>query len=364
MSSTIVFYNSVGTDEEGVSILSNVDSKRIAYMNRIDLINGQAQSLNSNLNAIGGRIANVDSSLNGLPARILQLRNMNYRLMPSLEKDTSSLSEKWLASKPGVTELMNSYTPSLISEIRILTLELSQRRYDSSFEPMNLVSYESRVASLGSRISSLVGRVSSEIGDTESRMALINENVSVAENTINLTRSSSFAWKEGESPVISVRAKDLNKDVEGILSLTNLRFIYETEKDVVLKKTLFIATQKKKVRETAVDRPVGMVNEITKGRVGILAGQGLYITFKPESGLQEMKLDTKGNDTDLFIRFHNLISSGQADRELASLEPETKAEKNLPTVCPRCGAPYIGEIFRGQTSVQCRYCGTTIPISR
>ncbi|MCJ7760032.1 hypothetical protein MUP59_02680, partial [Candidatus Bathyarchaeota archaeon] len=123
-------------------------------------------------------------------------------------------------------------------------------------------------------------------------------------------------------------------------------------------------TQKKKVRETMVDKPVGMVGEVTKGRVGILAGQGLYITFKPESGLQEMKLDTKGNDTDLFLRFHNFISSGQADQELASLEPEIKAEKTLPSICPRCGAPYTGEIFRGQTSIQCRYCGTTIPVPR
>jgi DNA-directed RNA polymerase subunit RPC12/RpoP len=241
---------------------------------------------------------------------------------------------------------------------------LTQRRSDSSFETTRLLGLETKVASLNVRISSLTGQVSSEIGDTESRLALIKENVGVAESTVNLTRGSSFAWKEGESPVVSVRAKDLNKDVEGILSFTNLRFIYETEKDVVLKKTLFIATQKKKVRETAIDKPVGMVDRVTKGRVGILAGQGLYITFKPESGLQEMKLDTKGNDTDLFIRFHDFISSGQADQELAKLKPEIKTEKNVPSICPRCGAPYMGEIFRGQTSMQCRYCGTTIPIAR
>ena len=344
--------------------MSNVDTKRMAYMNRIDLINGQAQSLNSTLNAISRKVTDIDESLNGLPVRILQIRNMNYRLMADLEKDTSLLSEKWLASRLGVTELLNSYVPSLSSDVRILISELTQRRSDPSFETTRLLGLEARVASLNSRISGLAGRVSSEIGDMESRLALVKENVGVAESTVNLMRGSSFAWKERESPVVSIRAKDLNKDVEGILSLTNLRFIYEMEKEVVLKKTLFIATQKKKVRETAVDKPVGMVDRVTKGRVGILAGQGLYITFKPESGLQEMKLDTKGNDTDLFIRFHDFISSGQADQELSKLEPEVKGEKNVPSVCPRCGAPYVGEIFRGQTSVQCRYCGTTIPIVR
>lgn len=64
---------------------------------------------------------------------------------------------------------------------------------------------------------------------------------------------------------------------------------------MVLKKTWFIATQKKKVRETTVDKPIGMIDTLVKGRVGILAGQGLYIIFKPSSGQQELKLDTKGD---------------------------------------------------------------------
>ena len=151
--------------------------------------------------------------------------------------------------------------------------------------------------------------------------------------------------------------------MEGILSLTNQRFIFESEKEVVLKKTLFIATQKKKIRETIIDKPIGMVDNIIKGRVGILAGQGLYIKFKPDSGLEEMKLDTKGEDTDLVLHFHQFISSGKADQELETTE-SSKTEKFMPILCPRCDAPYSKEIYRGQTSLQCKYCGTTIQISR
>jgi hypothetical protein len=162
-----------------------------------------------------------------------------------------------------------------------------------------------------------------------------------------------------------VPAKDLKNDLHGFLTLTNQRFLYEVEKEVVLKKRLFIATEKKKVRETVVDKPIGTVDNITKGRVGLLAGQGLYIKLKPQTGVPELKLDTSGEDADLVMRFNGFISSGDADRELVSAQAiNIEKEEPVPVLCPRCGAPYIDEIFRGQTSVQCRYCSTSISIQR
>jgi hypothetical protein len=78
-----------------------------------------------------------------------------------------------------------------------------------------------------------------------------------------------------------------------------------------------------------------------------------------------MKLDTQGNDTDLVLRFHKFISTGEADQELTATEgSKVDEQKPVPIVCPRCGAPYTEEIYRGQTSLQCKYCSTTIPVSR
>jgi len=72
-------------------------------------------------------------------------------------------------------------------------------------------------------------------------------------------------WTENECPVVAVNAKDMNKDVDGVLTLTNHRIILESVKEIVLKKTLFIATEKKKVREVAFEGPVGSVKSLIKG---------------------------------------------------------------------------------------------------
>jgi len=159
----------------------------------------------------------------------------------------------------------------------------------------------------------------------------------------------------------------MDNDVEGVVTLTNQRFIFESEKEVVLKKRLFIVTEKKKVREVVIDQPIGIIDHMSKGRVGFFAGHGIFITFKPESRLQEMKLDTKGYEADWTLRFYNFIVSGEAEKELAAMQEELgveEKEERRPLICEICGAPYTDEVYRGQTSVRCRYCGAVIPLSQ
>lgn len=343
--------------------MSTPDARK-SYLSRLDIINNQVSSQMLRLNEFSRRVTSIDDALNRLPTRIQQIRKMNYRVMINLEKDIDSLSKEWSAVKPGVASVIESNVPVLTSEGRAIENELGQKRFSSDSDVSQLGGIEFRVSTLNARVSDLAGRVSGVTGGISNKLQSLDADVGIAERTLNLSSGASFQWKQGESPIISVNAKDLNNDLEGIISLTSQRFIFESEKEVVLKKTLFIATQKKKIRETVIDKAVGMVDSIVKGRVGILSGQGLYITFKPNSGQQEMKLDTKGDDTDLVIRFHQFISSGEADLELDTIKgPKTDEQKPIPIVCPRCGAPYTQEVYRGQTSLQCKYCGTTIPLS-
>jgi archaellum component FlaC len=344
---------------------SNTDTRQQEYMSRLSLISNQISSLMLQLNGISGNVSGIDDNLNKLPTRIQQIRKMNYRVMTNLEKDVTSLSERWSTIKPGIANIIGGDLPALISEGNAIESELNQRRFTSNYDTSQLSGFQMRISALQARASGVLSRISGATGDTSNKLHSLDRDVGLAESTLNLTSSSSFKWKQDESPIISVNAKDLNADVEGVLTLTNQRFIYESQKEIVLKKTFFIATQKKKVRETSVDKPIGMIDNIVKGRVGILSGQGLYIKFKPDSGLQEMKLDTSGEDADLVLRFHNFIANGEADQELATTESsKTDEHKSAPIVCPRCSAPYSEEIYRGQTTLQCKYCGANIPVSK
>jgi DNA-directed RNA polymerase subunit RPC12/RpoP len=105
--------------------------------------------------------------------------------------------------------------------------------------------------------------------------------------------------------------------------------------------------------------PVGSISSLTKGRVGLLAGAGLYIDFK--QGIESLKLDTKSEEADLIVSTHGLIMSGQVDDEMQKNGKAPTEETKLIT-CPRCGAPYTDEIYKGQVTVNCRYCGSSIAV--
>jgi DNA repair exonuclease SbcCD ATPase subunit len=342
------------------------EARRAEYINKLDALEGEVSSLNGEIEDAEEMIDDLDAKLDGLPNRIQRIRRMNYKVLTYLEKDQASLVDRWTNRGPSLKENVRGRIAELRSTFNELERALSRRRRDPIQEVPRLRRIESRVEDCKSRVSELNAYVSDTLSEYENRLQNIEQDLNIAEATVDLMSQASFPWKEGESPILAVKAKDVNNDVEGILTLTNQRFIFESEKEIVLKKTLFIATEKKKVREVVIDQPIGMIDSLTKGRIGFFAGQGLFITFKPQSRLKEMKFDTKGYEADWMLRFYNFIVSGEAEKELAALQGDEGIEKGVsrPLVCEICGAPYTDEVYRGQTSVQCKYCGSVIPVTQ
>jgi len=134
--------------------------------------------------------------------------------------------------------------------------------------------------------------------------------------------------------------------------------------EIVLKKRLFVVTEKKIMREVIVQKPIGMVTSLSKGKVGFFKGSGLFIKFASEAGIPEMKIDTTDQDAKWATNTYKYIISGQADKELAATAPSESEEQKAPQliICPICSAPYTEKIYRGQTSINCEYCGTAIQL--
>ena len=338
----------------------NTEQLKSAYTNKLDIINNQTSSLSSQLNEIDRKVDDIDETLNGLPTRIQQIRKMNYRVMVNFEKDVSALSERWSTIRQSAKDMVSANMPPLASEIRILETEIAQRRNDTAYEVSQLTNLDLKVSTLNVRISDLSARVSSTVGDVENRLRQLDQDVGIAERTVNLTSNVSFQWKVNETPILSANVKDLNNDVEGILSLTNQRFIFESEKEVVLKKTLFIATQKKKVRETSSRQTDRHGRQHCKRQSwSSLQDKVMYITFKPDSGQQEMKLDTKGNDADWSYAFISSYPQGRQTKSLQQREGSKTDEQSLcqlsvPDVVHPIQRRFIGDrpLYNANTAVQ------------
>lgn len=343
-------------------------------------LRSRLRSIESNLSSASGKINKVESDLNyvegamaSLPTRLSKVRSQGYECMSYLEKSQDLLTTKWAESGPLIKQGFKDSAQPLRGEVSRLRSEISRLRSEIERGSLSRVRssasrLSSEVSSLNVRIKSETNKFSSSLKEFKRSISVLDRDLRIAETTMRWVSQASFPWKKGESTVLALKGKIMTEDKKkGTLFLTNRRFIFEGTKVVVLKKVLFIATKKKTVRTVLVDQPIGVIQEISKGKVGFLAGAGVYVRYKPDSGLEEMPVDVKGEEVEMIIKFFNYIISGEADIEIAAVRGESP-KKTLPTVkilrCPTCGAPHTSEIYRGQTSVQCEYCRSVIPIAR
>jgi DNA-directed RNA polymerase subunit RPC12/RpoP len=222
-------------------------------------------------------------------------------------------------------------------------------------------------SSIRSRAASEASRVNGPLGELVSSVNAMDGDLRVAESTLELFAQASFPLKQDESYVLAIRGKLMKGEKsDGTLYFTNQRFVFEGKKEIVLEKKFFIATKKKTERKVLIDQPIGALQEISRGRVGLIAWTGIYVRFKPERRLEEAPFDVEGWEADAIERFFDYIIKGEADKDIAAIKGTTATTAPFIQVvtCSRCGAPYNREVYKGQTSVMCEYCGTQIVIKQ
>jgi len=270
----------------------------------------------------------------------------------------------WMKLSPELRATASLKGETVQSKTRILQQNLSYKLGGTDYNTGNLQETQLRLSELRLNLSEIQSAVASGLTPLEKKFQNIDKDLRRAESTVSLVSQASFPWEEGETPIVATKVKDLNNNLEGFITLTNLRFILEHKKEIVLKKRLFIVTEKKVTREVAIQKPIGMVTRLVRGKVGFFKGAGLFVEFVSESGIPEMKFDTTGQDAEWITHNYNSIISGQVDEELATVTPAVTASQEVPqpVACLICGAPYNEKIYQGQTSVNCKYCGTVITL--
>jgi hypothetical protein len=341
--------------------MSSQNTKQSFYQQKINTQLNEINNLKMQLSGTEGKINRVDETISKLPERILAVRQMNYQIQTNFEGDQRSAAEQWAEIGPSLKIEASNRAATIRTELLSLERDINTHRISSSYDLSGLAGIDFKINTLRALVYDFSSRIDKEMTSLENILTPLEQGVATAEEVVKIISTASFQWKEGETPVIAVHAKDMTAKMDGILTLTNQRIIFEGEKEIILKKTFFIVTEKKIERTTILERPIGSISKIVKGRVGLLAGAGLYIEFK-QSDI-ELKLDTKSEEADRVLKYHSLITSGQIDEELSKIKPleQKKGEKRIFS-CPKCGAPYTEEIYRGQLTVQCKYCNTIITV--
>jgi hypothetical protein len=350
--------------------MAQIDREKQALYSRLSSIESDLSGASGAISEVQSKLAYVEGAMGSLPSRLATVRGRGYAAMGHLEKSVDLLTAKWTESAPLVKQaFLNSVEPltpqirALEAEARNLRTQINSGNIASSQSLANRLSMDA--SSLKARTVSEASKVSAPLNELVSSINAIDRDLKIAEKTVELFSQAVFPFKQEESPVLAIEGKIMAGDkCEGTLYFTNQRFIFEGKKEVVLEKKLFIVTKKKIERTVLIEQPIGALQEITKGRVGLIAWTGIYVRFKPERQLEEKPFDVKGWEADVITRFFGYIIGGEADKDIATIRGVQV--KEAPTIqivrCSTCGAPYTREIYKGQTSVQCEYCGTLIVI--
>jgi len=343
---------------------------REMLISRLGSIESDLSGASSMISDVQNKIACVESAMGSLQSRLVTVRGQGYAAMGHLEKGIDLLVKKWAETGPLVKQAYYSNLQPLTNQINMLENEARRLRTQTNLGSIGLneaalLRLATESSNLRARINSEAAKVSNPINQLAAGVNAIDRDLKVAETSLRLFSQAAFPLKPDESPVLAIEGKIMSGHKnEGTLYFTNRRFVFEGKKEIVLEKKLFIATKKKTERTVAIDQPIGALQEISKGRVGLFAWTGIYARFKPGSGMQETPFDVKGWEADVITRFYSYITGGEADRDIAQTRgtPVQTAESIEIVRCPSCGGPYSREIFRGQTAVQCEYCGTQIII--
>jgi len=350
--------------------MAQIDREKQALYSRLSSIESDLSSASGAITDVQSKLAYVEGAMGSLPSRLVTVRGRGYAAMGHLEKSIDLLTRKWTESSPILKQaFLNSVEPLTV---QIHGLKAEAQRLRTEIDSGNIASSDSLASrlsidasSIKTRASSEVSKVSAPLNELESSVNAIDRDLKVAEKTVELFSQAIFPFKQEESPVLAIEGKIMTKDKsDGTLYFTNQRFIFEAKKEIVLERKFFVATKKKVERTVLIEQPIGALQEISKGRVGLIAWTGIYVRFKPERRLEETPFDVKGWEADIITRFFSYIMGGEADRDITTIKGTPV--KQAPTIqivrCSRCSAPYTREIYKGQTSVQCEYCGTLIVI--
>ena len=252
----------------------------------------------------------IQDRLTKLFSRTENTRRLGYRSQTNLEADQINAAELWVFAEPSVKEKTRSRVVAYREKTSAIEADmepLRKKRIASEYDISNLKSLRKIAAALKAEVTDFVSQIERDTDSLLTLLTSLERRVSTVETSLDLTSTASFKLKEDEALLIALKAKDTNRKTDGVLTFTNLRLMYES-----------LPTEKKE-RQLLLDKPVGSVTKITKGKVGTFGPEGFHVEFKT-AGDPGLKFATKsgGGEADLAVQYFDMIISGMASEEVNS----------------------------------------------
>lgn len=327
-----------------------------------------------NLSSLADRIEDINTKINGLSRRVNDLRKKDYIFDTNLEKNSHEFLKKWQPIHTNLRIKLNQESASLKTNMKTIEdqlLKASSNMNNLHFSRNLLNPLKVLIENLSKKIEASERMLRGMYDSFERELNIFNKYLSNIEWSVKEFESSNLKLFPQEFLIMGVKSvwtRDGDKDKddpEGILFLTDQRIVFEQKQEVATKKFLFITRERELIQELLVDIPLSYIETINTAKKGIFKNQDyLEINFASGAQYSQTTYHLQNQDCEDWKALINRVLSGNFDKNRTEEVDQEMLEKikNVPTICPQCGATIKVQIIRGMDQFTCEFCGVVIKI--
>jgi predicted nucleic acid-binding Zn-ribbon protein len=275
----------------------------------------------SSFSEIAADLTNLDSDLNHALSLLESARKRGYVFQADLEDIIYQAMDRWQAIRAQVEAGITQQTSLFQSNMVDLNPQI-QRLNSVIQDPTSASSYLSTTQKQVNQVLWNVEKAETALENSyegfETDVNQLNARLTTIHWGLDQLSEAKFPLKKDEDFVLAVPArwdKEGKEDPEGIVYLTNRRFIYEQKEKVATKKVLFIATTSELVQKVLLDQDLSTVGEVTAKNKGVFGHQDFLDIQFSAGNLGSVSFHLNGQDSSKWVNLIKRTQSGQIEED-------------------------------------------------
>ena len=352
------------------------DGKKVSeYRSKLSSIESEISSLKNKylFQDIFNNIKDIETKLFSIGSKLKTIRQKGYVFRKDWENSIIAYQSELPDIKSNIhsesQNISNTHSfalNSILSEIVSIrsSFESTPGSYYSHIDSM-----ESRIAPIKTMVEGAENKLKVMIQPMDEKVNRINSRIERIDKGFELIERASFKLFKAENLVDvwgAMYIKEGKKGPKGFIYLTDKRFRFEQNEDVVVSRKFLIVTKKERRQKLMVDEPIGLIASSKDTEKGLFLARKEMLELEFEQGAKIRKatfrtfIDSKELDDVLDSAISGRIMKTMTGEALK--KEEKKEEKPLPKIdkCPACGASFNKPIVKGMTHIKCKYCGKLI----
>jgi hypothetical protein len=300
-------------------------------------------------------LSEVENAIRSAERKLADLRARGYEIEKDLEADVVVLAAQWDRVKTNSEMTLEHQSGQLGTQMQSIHNMLAEVVGMSA----NLAAVRPRYMQLKSAIASAEAQADAAEATVMAQYDAYSDEVEALDAhlewiswLLDALATASFNLRATESGVAATEAIFQHPNWEpenGILFLTDQRLLWEDRVDTY---------------ELKINAPIQEVLEVNKQVDGQTGIESLVFQFGPSGPVPQARFELALPVCDDWLKMVGRARTGgyTRDRVVEISSDELNRIRNAPQQCSNCGAAFTAPILRGQTEIQCEYCGVVTRI--